>query len=174
MHVSLTRRALFTGRFTTPAPLPIRPPWALDESAFLDACTRCDACLSACDEGIVTRGNGGYPIIDFNNGECTFCRACVDACADGALTMASPQAAPWNLTARIAEGCLSANGVTCRVCGDRCDARAVRFQLAVGGIANPVVDVASCTGCGACVQPCPAGIITIEHHDQHNAEEACV
>lgn len=172
MHVSLARRALFTGRISAPTVLPVRPPWALDEPAFLDACTRCDACLSACDEGIVARGEGGYPTITFKNGECTFCGACQSACEDGALAAVDPQSPPWDLVARIDPGCLSANGVTCRVCGDRCDARAIRFQLAVGGIANPVIDAAACTGCGACVQPCPAAVISIEHQDHHKAEEA--
>jgi len=126
-------------------------------------CSRCDACIHACDEGIVVRGDGGYPQINFQNGACTFCGDCATACEDNALIVPAQDAAPWNLLAHISEDCLSANGVTCRVCGDRCDARAIRFQLAVGGIANPILDPAACTGCGACVQPCPTGVITIKH-----------
>lgn len=160
MQVSLARRALFTGRIADPMRTPVRPPWALLEPAFLDRCSRCDACVKTCESGIITRGDGGYPHINFTKGECTFCRACVDACEDGALALSEK---PWNLTARIAPGCLSADGVTCRVCGDRCDTRAISFQLAVGGVANPKIDPSACTGCGACVAPCPTGVITIEH-----------
>jgi len=169
MQVSLARRALFTGRIAAPVNTPVRPPWALIEPAFLDHCSRCDACVKACESGIATRGEGGYPVINLKKGECTFCRACVNACEDGALAPSEPAIKPWNLAARIASGCLSATGVTCRVCGDRCDARAIRFQLAVGGIANPIIDPSACTGCGACVAPCPTGVITIEHV----TEEAC-
>ena len=184
MQLSLSRRALFKGRFSKPEPLPVRPPWAQPEHTFLDLCSRCDKCLGACESRILVRGDGGYPRVDFTLGECTFCRACENACPEGALmegalmqdalTPPEPHAAPWHLTAHIDQGCLSANGITCRVCGDRCDARAIRFQLAVGGVANPIVDPAACTGCGACVAPCPAGIITIEHRSEHKAEEASI
>lgn len=167
MQVSLARRALFKGKFTAPLPASIRPPWSLDEASFLDACSRCDACISACGEGIIVRGDGGYPQINFKNGACTFCGTCADACEDDALAAPAhgitPNTTSWNITAHIGDGCLSANGVTCRVCGDRCDARAIRFQLAVGGVANPILDPQACTGCGACVQPCPTGVITISH-----------
>ena len=174
MQLSLSRRALFKGRFSKPEPLPVRPPWAQSEHTFLDLCSRCDKCLGACESRILVRGDGGYPTVDFTLGACTFCRACVNVCPEGALTQfepeAEPQAAPWHLTAHIDQGCLSANGITCRVCGDRCDARAIRFQLAVGGVAHPIIDPAACTGCGACVAPCPAGVITIEHKAKHRAE----
>lgn len=70
-----------------------------------------------------------------------------------------PEIGPVEL--RIGTGCLSMNGVMCRVCGDRCDERAIRFQLAVGGIAHPIIDQSSCTGCGACVEPCPVGVVEI-------------
>lgn len=172
MQLSLTRRALFKGRFLQPEPAPVRPPWSQPESTFLDLCSRCDKCLSACDEHIVVRGDGGYPTIDFTHGECTFCGACEAACADGALSLFAPGAKPWDLGARVDPGCLSANGVTCRVCGDRCDAHAIRFQLAVGGVATPAIDLAACTGCGACVEPCPTRVIRIEHMTTVEAEEA--
>lgn len=121
MQVSLARRALFKGKFSAPLFSSIRPPWALDEAAFLNACTRCDACVSACDEGIISRGDGGYPQINFQAGSCTFCGECADVCQDKALSSPVPDTAPWDLGARIGDGCLSANGVTCRVCGERCD-----------------------------------------------------
>lgn len=169
MQVSMTRRSLFRGRLTTQSTAPMRPPWALNEAAFLDQCTGCDKCLSACDEGILHRGGGGYPEVNFKSGECTFCQVCVDVCADGALRLDANGAEPWLYVAHIDEKCLSANAITCRVCGDRCDVRAIKFTLAVGGIALPVIDAKSCTGCGACVAPCPTNSVTLNSKIEERA-----
>ncbi|MBL4614468.1 MAG: ferredoxin-type protein NapF [Magnetovibrio sp.] len=171
---------MFQGRFGASANAavvaPIRPPWSRQETQFIDACTQCDKCLSACDEGIVIRGAGGYPEIDFQRGECTFCGDCAKVCTPGAiffqkcdqdlpqqLPPALPSALPWSLDAKISSACLSAKAITCRVCGDRCDARAIRFQLSVGGIADPIIDQTACTGCGACVAPCPVNAVVLIH-----------
>ncbi|MFC1673509.1 ferredoxin-type protein NapF [Pseudomonadota bacterium] len=166
MNVSLSRRSFFKGQFRASAHPVARPPWALAEDVFVDTCSRCDKCIVSCEEGVIERAGGGYPEMNFSAGECTFCGACAEACNDSALVqnMAHDEAAsPWDLIAQIGSSCLSAKGVTCRVCGDRCDARAIRFQLAVGGVANPVLDQSACTGCGACVAPCPTGAVEIKH-----------
>lgn len=171
--VSLSRRALFHGRAASSGVPVVRPPWSLPEPQFLDACKTCSSCLTACEEGILKRGAGGYPEVDFQAGECTFCGACATACATSESHAIYAQdietARPWALEARIGSGCLSANGVTCRVCGERCDARAIRFQLAVGGIANPIIDQESCTGCGACVAPCPVDVVEVIHNQNQVA-----
>lgn len=142
-----------------------RPPWALGEEKFLDTCSRCDDCARACPEGIIVRGSGGFPEISFARGECTFCEACVAACAPGALALVTADTppvrrSPWNIHATISTACLSASGVTCRVCGEYCEAGAIRFALAVGGVAVPRIDADLCTGCGACVAPCP--VVAVE------------
>ena len=160
--VSLSRRAFFSGRAAAPIALPFRPPWALPENEFLSTCTTCDDCRTSCGEDIIVRGSGGYPEVDFSHGECTFCTDCATACDSGALSVRNNHTLkPWTLKAQIGAGCLSVEGVMCRVCGDRCDARAIRFQLAVGGVATPILDQSNCTGCGACVAPCPTDSIEI-------------
>lgn len=143
---------------------PMRPPWALDEATFTEVCTRCEDCRNACPEGIVGKGRGGFPTVSFERGECTFCGDCVKVCKSKALARVNgngAERAPWSITAEISSSCLSMRGITCRVCGDRCDARAIRFQLAVGGVANPRIDLAACNGCGACVSPCPVGAVEV-------------
>jgi len=141
----------------------IRPPWALPEAAFTAQCTRCDDCVTACPDSLIARGSGGYPEIDFRRGACTFCRKCVDACRAAALQAeAAGSFTGWSHRAVISTGCLSAQGVVCRACGDHCQARAIRFRLATAGRSFAQLDLARCTGCGACVAVCPAGAMTMQ------------
>ena len=137
---------------------PVRPPWARE--GFTDLCTRCQRCVAACPERIIVRGDAGFPALDFNRGECTFCGACADACPEPVFDR--EQSAPWRARAVIAETCLTARGVVCRSCRDACPAEAVSFDFAPGHVARARIEAERCTGCGACVAPCPASAIRIE------------
>ncbi len=139
---------------------PIRPPWALDEAAFIETCSRCDDCIKVCETGIISRGRGGFPEVDFKRGECSFCGACVSACGEAAL-LRGEGAAAWSLQAVIESTCLEYRGVACRVCGEHCDARAIQFRQLVGGRSEPRIDTARCNACGACYGVCPEGAISL-------------
>lgn len=129
-----------------------RPPGALPEPDFLSRCSRCHACVDACPPAVIRRGDGGFPEMNFASAGCDACGACVSACKPGALR---PPAVFPGWQARISEACLAQRGVECRVCGEACDARAIRFPPRLGGIALPQIDAAACSGCGACVGVCP-------------------
>jgi ferredoxin-type protein NapF len=133
-------------------------PWAV--AAFTDVCQRCDDCIKACEVSVLVAGDGGFPTVDFSRGGCTFCGACAEACRHNALDRQLAQ--PWTLRAEVLEGCLSAQGITCRACGDACDLRAIRFRLAVGGRAIPELDTSLCNGCGSCIAMCPTHVIQIQ------------
>lgn len=133
-------------------------PWAV--AAFVDLCRRCDDCIHVCPESILVRGDGGFPTVDFNRGGCTFCGNCVQACQHGALVR--QDTAAWRLKAAIGDNCLSAQGITCRACGDACETRAIRFRLQPGGRAIAAVDPALCNGCGSCIAICPIRVIQIQ------------
>jgi ferredoxin-type protein NapF len=157
--VDAGRRAFFRGR-SRPR-VQIRPPWARLEDQFIDRCTRCDDCLKACPQAILVAGDGGYPTVDFSRGECTFCGDCLTACPPGALFRADPEQPAWPYKAIIGDNCLPKQGVECRVCGDFCDTRAIRFLPRLGGNPLPEIDAEKCTGCGACVAPCPVVAISV-------------
>jgi ferredoxin-type protein NapF len=156
--VDVSRRGFLRGR---PRPqAEIRPPWALAEAQFIDHCTRCNDCLKACPQKILVTGDGAYPTVNFSQAECTFCGACLSACQPGALVRQEGQPA-WQIKALISDACLPRHGIECRVCGDFCDARAIRFTPRLGGSPLAEIDAGLCTGCGACVAPCPARAIAI-------------
>lgn len=136
----------------------VRPPWALEEWLFVKRCTRCNQCISACPQGLLNTGRGGFPKVDFQRGECTFCRACLDSCAPGALRAYEGEA-PWQLYAIINNSCLTQHGVICRSCADQCETHAIHFRATAGHTATAEVITALCNGCGACVAPCPADAI---------------
>lgn len=160
MTNSSSRRNFLRGRVSTHAPQ-LRPPWAQAEAAFTAACTRCGDCARACPTRIIKQGDGGYPTVDFSLGECTFCGECVTACQPAALSRPEPTATAWAIRATISEGCLAKRQVECRICGEQCAESAIRFRPQIGGIAQPELDPGKCTGCGACVAPCPTQAISI-------------
>lgn len=141
-------------------------PWV--SADFLQSCQRCDACIDACEEKILVRGDGGYPEINFNLGGCTFCRDCVGVCKHNAFDTVADT--PWMQRAVVNDQCLLSKGIACRSCGDHCDERAIRFRPIIGGKSILEFNPESCTGCGGCVAPCPVNAITI-NHPAVNAEQ---
>jgi ferredoxin-type protein NapF len=165
MCMDASRRGFLLGRRRpafSPAVSVLRPPGALPEAAFLTACTRCAKCVEKCPTGIVVMRDGELPQIDFSAGECTFCGECIAACTDGALRRDAGQVCPpLTLRAHIGSACLAQRNEVCRLCGDRCAARAIRFRPQLGGAALPEVTAAQCTGCGACVAVCPTQAVVM-------------
>ena len=101
----------------------------------------------------------GLPRFEARAGECTFCGDCVAACGSGAFEPARDP--PWTLVAGVADTCLSAQGVVCASCREVCPASAIRVPPGARGAAT--VDPETCTGCGACVAPCPVDAIALHH-----------
>lgn len=157
-----SRREILTGALRKRERV-IRPPWSVDEFSFADNCTACGECGAACPEKIIVNGSKDLPEIDFSAGACTFCGACADTCPEEPKLFNGRDGQPWLVIANFTDQCLSSNGVTCRVCGDRCDHRAIRFRLEVGGRAHPELSASACTGCGDCVAGCPVGAIKMEY-----------
>lgn len=146
--------------------LPQRPPWALTESLFNDQCTRCNACITACEEEIIIKGDGGFPEINFQRGECTFCEACLTVCEPNAL-LKQPNLKAFYFTINIDDACLAKQKTHCQSCKDVCDSQAISMpwpignDLALGAIQAPEISIGDCTSCGACISTCPSQSIHI-------------
>ncbi len=171
MTAAVSRAEFLRGRFSADTSA-LRPPWALNETDFTARCTRYMSCVDACPENIIFKGQGGFPEISFADGECTFCAACVKTCPVGALSPTQDErnrnTKPWNLHLSVSDNCLSTKDVVCRICPDKCDARAIRFKHPAAN-GKPAIDQDLCTGCGACVAPCPVGALTLSPVHQHKA-----
>lgn len=156
--MDVSRRRFLRGN-VQPHSNDIRLPWIISESVLLDGCTRCGDCISACPQKIVVKGDGGFPKLDFSNRECTFCGQCATACQQPLFDLG---AEPWQYIAAIGEQCLTFNGIVCQNCKDACQPRAIRFRFGKGGMSRPEVDGDACTGCGACIAPCPNDSISLQ------------
>ena len=106
----------------------LRPPGALLEPAFLEACTRCDACFDACPvDAIVPVPEGhldaGTPRILAAETACTVCSslACTQVCEPGALLpLQSPQEIEMGLARVDPQHCVTHHGQACDACVTIC------------------------------------------------------
>jgi ferredoxin-type protein NapG len=132
----------------------LRPPGAVEESFFLERCTRCGDCLPACPFGSIKKDPAnGFPVIFADESPCFLCDdfPCVAACAAEALIPLGDRAEVRMGLAIVSQSrCTSDQG--CRVCLSKCPTEA----LAVIGFEDPypVVDQEKCVGCGICEQVC--------------------
>lgn len=161
MTTPLNRRQFLRGDFQARRS-PLRPPWAVREQEFTGRCTACGECVRACPNDILIAGWGGRPEIDFSRGECAFCGDCANACKTEALDRKAYKTLPWAFHAVIDEqACLTSRGVMCASCREACATSAIRLAPRAGMAARPILNADACTGCGACVAPCPANAIHI-------------
>jgi ferredoxin-type protein NapF len=175
MTKGISRRQFLRGDFSDTRAL-LRPPWSVDESDFVERCTRCGDCIRACPQKILQSGDAGFPVVNFATSACTFCGACVAQCTRVALLRPSAARAekslPWQIKAVITDDCLARRGVTCEVCRDQCALHAITFRPRAGQIPRPEVLIATCTGCGACVRPCPVGALQMRRPAEPASEES--
>ncbi len=135
-----------------------RPPRALPEPEFLDACTRCGDCIEACPHDAIKlagprfRNAEGTPRIDASSQPCEMCEdtPCVTACEPDALVDV------MSLSMGDAEiqthDCLAHQGSFCTTCKERCPMPGA-IKVRDG---KPTIRAAACTGCGICHYVCPA------------------
>ncbi|WP_005035871.1 4Fe-4S dicluster domain-containing protein [Holophaga foetida] len=165
---------------TSAGPKLLRPPGALDELAFLTACTRCDRCMLACPQGsILTAAPSGAlamgtPYISPRSMPCYLCEdlPCIPACPEGALVwprrmiqgeeVEGRRAVHMGVAVVLESRCVTfasqdESALECQACLDRCPYPDEAIRMVVpeeGGVPRPQVITEACTGCGLCVFGC--------------------
>lgn len=155
----------------------LRPPGALDEPRFLDACLRCGLCVRDCPPHNLQLSDGGSglargvpigtPYFVARDIPCEMCEAipCVKACPSGALdpSLTDINQARMGLAVLIDhESCLNFLGLRCDVCYRVCPVidQAITLEKTSNPRSDrhamllPTVHAEACTGCGKCEKSC--------------------
>lgn len=155
----------------------IRPPGALRESKFLDACIRCGQCMNVCPTNalhpcITEAGFYGMftPRLISRIGYCDFtCTRCGHVCPTGAiqeLSLKEKQKFVIGTAYIIHDICLPwSEGKNCIVCEEVCPIanKAITLEKTIAKnkdgkhveVLLPVVHEDRCIGCGICENRCP-------------------
>jgi ferredoxin-type protein NapF len=151
----------------------IAPPGAASVAQFLDRCTACHLCVSACpthalQPATLEYGLAGWlkPHLDYSVAFCNFdCLRCGEVCPDGAIAPLDP--ATKHVTrigvAKLAlDHCIVVkNGTDCAACSEHCPTKAVSTVPYRDDLLKPSLDEDLCIGCGACEFACPVKAITV-------------
>lgn len=136
----------------------LRPPGAIDETAFLLSCTRCGDCAKACPGNVIkflpaSAGAAvGTPYIDPLERACDLCGECMPVCEPKALlTIANPREVRMGLAVIDTETCWAHKGSICDLCVQRCPYPDEAIRLVNG---KPEIIADACTGCGLCAYVC--------------------
>ena len=155
------------------SPLPVfRPPGAIEEIAFLAACTRCGDCMEVCPPRAIVKapaGAGlaaGTPMIDPARQPCTVCEdmPCVRACPTEALVLPEKLWEGYRLATLelVPERCIAFQKVECGTCARVCPVGKEALSLDDEG--RPVIHAEFCVGCGVCVRACPTTPSSLKLH----------
>lgn len=138
----------------------LRPPGAISEKAFLQACTRCEECIHACPKDAIQRAPKKFgflihntPYIDAMRTPCVMCTElpCISACPDEALL-------PVQELTDVSMGYAILDKKKCQAYGDTFCQQCVIDCPVPGAIHQvddkPIIDKNICTGCGVCMRSC--------------------
>lgn len=143
----------------------IRPPFAISELEFLLACTRCDACITACPHDVIFRLPArlgadviNSPALDLLKKGCVLCDdwPCVNSCETGALIFPQQDSDTEIVAEKLAraeidtETCLPYSGPECGACESSCPIPGALVFINE----KPEINQELCVGCAMCRQAC--------------------
>jgi ferredoxin-type protein NapG len=141
-----------------PPPPPIRmdwlrPPGAVAEHLFLERCTKCNDCVTACPPGAITvHPSDSTPILFADQSPCLLCEdlPCIAACGTDALLPVEGINQVRMGTATVSHRLCTA-GQGCHACVSKCPTDALAMDVASWHLS---VMEETCVGCGMCEMVC--------------------
>jgi MauM/NapG family ferredoxin protein len=178
-----TRRQFFVGFAKALVPVPadegpanqelparewLRPPGALPEDEFLEACVRCTDCIEACPHQSIRRLGpehgtvAGTPAIIPQDTPCYLCEdlPCITACTPRALVPTDRASIRMGSARLKVDTCLISQGQRCDYCVTCCPLKGSAITWGSDGI--PSIHKDHCTGCAVCAYLCPADAIVLQ------------
>ncbi len=147
----------------------VSPPGSGSVPRFLDTCTACGLCITACPTRVLQPASWQYglrgvmkPQLDFTVGFCNFdCNICGRVCPEGAimpLDLAEKQRTQIALAEFHRERCIVQQHYTeCGACTEHCPTKALATEEGQFPSCNPQL----CLACNACVETCPQKAISL-------------
>lgn len=160
----------------------ICPPGAAGLDQFLNRCTGCHLCISACPTHVLQPAFLEYgllglmkPRMDFQRAFCNFdCVRCGEVCPDGAISLLSLADKHVTSIGEVRfhrDKCVVVtNGTDCAACSEHCPTKAVYTTPYGNNLRLPTIAEDLCIGCGACEYACPVRpqrAITVAGHRRH-------
>ncbi|MCF8266497.1 MAG: 4Fe-4S dicluster domain-containing protein [Ignavibacteriales bacterium] len=142
------------------------PPGSVSYDNFLEKCTACQLCVSACPTGVLDASFSDYgfqnifkPRLDFAKSYCNFdCVLCSEICPTGAIMPIRDEVKKLTRLGKavlIEKNCVVfTDKKDCGACAEHCPTKAVRM-VDKDGLRVPALDNRYCIGCGACEHACP-------------------
>ncbi|MCH7875109.1 MAG: 4Fe-4S dicluster domain-containing protein [Gemmatimonadetes bacterium] len=150
-----TERRVVTERY-------FRPPGAIDEIAFLAACTRCNECIEVCPVNAIVKAPpkagfaAGTPVLEPAVQPCVACPdiPCAAVCPTEALILPEWRWEGYAMARLelIPESCIAFQGSECCVCVRACPIG--EKAIVEDETGRPVIKAEGCVGCGVCVKEC--------------------
>jgi len=131
----------------------LRPPGAVEETLFLDRCTKCGDCVKACDLGAIVCHPSDYSLVLYaDQSPCLLCEdlPCVAACATEALAPVD-HVRDVRMGSAVVTHRLCTAGQGCHACVSKCPVDALAMDF---GDMRLVISSECCVGCGICEHVC--------------------